>query len=145
MMVSGDGMSPHQILHTEIFESLVIWEVGNSLLRDTLRGGIWFTAIIPRPVPPIGLTSPDVGVGIMVMRVKDMRRIPSRDVVEVAGILVREVGRHDMMLVSDSGYDGIVPQTTIPYITHPADQNVISLCQQTLQPTEFGLSILVRS
>ena len=38
--ISRDSMSPHQIPHTEIFKSLVVWEVGNSALHDTLRGGI---------------------------------------------------------------------------------------------------------
>ena len=38
--VGGDGVSPHQIPHTEIFESLVEGETGHGALKDTLRGGI---------------------------------------------------------------------------------------------------------
>ena len=37
--VGGDGVSPHQIPHTEIVEGLVEREVGTSTFKDTLRGG----------------------------------------------------------------------------------------------------------
>ena len=74
-MVGGDSVSPHQILHTEIFEPFIIREVGNGLFQDMLRGGIWFMSIIPRPVPLTGLTSPDTGIGVAVARVENMRRI----------------------------------------------------------------------
>ena len=57
--------------------------------------------ITPRPVPSTGLASPNVGIGFVVTRVENMRRITSRDVVKVAKILIGEVGRHVMMLVSD--------------------------------------------
>ena len=102
-VVSRDSMSPHQISHTEIFKSLIVWEVGNGSLQDELRGGIWCAVIIPRPVPLAGTTSPDIGIRGRVMRGKDMRRTPSRDVIKVANI-ARRVGRHQVMV----GDDGIV-------------------------------------
>ena len=46
--IGGDGMSPHQIPHTEIVRPFVIGEASNGLLQDMLRGGIWFAAIVPR-------------------------------------------------------------------------------------------------
>ena len=52
--------------------------------------------IIPRPVLLAGTTSPDVGIRGRVMRSKDMRRIPSRDVIKVANI-ARRVGRHQVV------------------------------------------------
>ena len=110
--VGGDGMSPHQIPHTEIIESLVGGEAGHSTLKDKLRGGIWFTAV-PAIVPGAGGASPNIGIGVNAMRVADVRRVILRDVrivvLIVASILGR-VGRHLLvLLVSDEGDDGIVP------------------------------------
>ena len=48
--VGRDGVSPHQIPHTEIFKSLVEGETGHGALKDTLRGGIWLMAV-PGPIP----------------------------------------------------------------------------------------------
>ena len=97
--VSGDSVSPHQILHTEIFESLIIWETGHSALQDTLRGGIWLMAI-PGPIPRAGRPPPDIGIGRGMMRVANVRRIISGDVIKVANI-VGGARRHALMLVSD--------------------------------------------
>ena len=88
-MISGDGMSPHQILHTEIVKPFIVREVGNGLLQDTLRGGIGSLLVITRPIPLAGSTSPDVWIGRGMTRVEDMRRIPSRDVVVVVNIVSR--------------------------------------------------------
>ena len=38
-MVSRDSVSPHQILHTEIFKPFIVWETGHGLLQDMLREG----------------------------------------------------------------------------------------------------------
>ena len=93
-------MSPHQIPHTEIFKSFIIWEVGNGVLQDMLRRGIGSFLVIPGPVPLASSTPPDVWIGKWLVRVEDMRRIPSRDVVIVANIVGR-ARRHGMSLESD--------------------------------------------
>ena len=62
---------------------------------------------IPGPVPGAGSSPPDVGIGRGVMRVKDVRRIPSRDVVKVVNIVGR-ARRHVLMLVLMVGDDGII-------------------------------------
>ena len=116
--VGGDGMIPHQIPHTEIVKGLVIGEVGHSSFKDMLRGGIGSMAI-SGVIPGAGGTPPDMGIVIDPMRVTDVRRIITRDVGEIVNIVAR-AGRHVLvLLVSDEGDDGIVPQTTIPYITYP--------------------------
>ena len=92
-------MSPHQIPHTEIFKSLIEWETGHGALQDTLRGGIWLTSI-SGPVPGIGGSPPDVGIGRGATRIADVRRIIMRDVIIVVNIAGR-VGRHVLLLVSD--------------------------------------------
>ena len=99
MTIGRDSVSPHQIPHTEIFESLIVWETGHGVLQDMLRGGIWLMAV-PGPIPGAGSSPPDVGIGRGVTRVKDMRRIPTREVVIVTNI-VGGVGRHMLILVSD--------------------------------------------
>ena len=40
LMVGGDGVSPHQILHTEIVEPFVEGEAGHGVFKDMLSGGI---------------------------------------------------------------------------------------------------------
>ena len=45
--------------------------------------------IIPRPVPLAGSTPPDVWIGRGAARVEGVRRIPSRDVIEVMNIVGR--------------------------------------------------------
>ena len=99
LTVGGDGMSPHQILHTEIFESLVEGETGHGMLKDMLRGGIWLMSI-SGPVPGTGGPPPDVGIGRGTTRVADVRRIIPRDVIEVVNIVAR-TRRHVVVLVSD--------------------------------------------
>ena len=88
-------MSPHQIPHTEIIESLVVREVGNSPLQDTLRGGIP-AAATTGVVPRTGRTPPDLGIGVGTTGVGDMKRIPRRDrrvvVLIVPGIAGRTGG-----------------------------------------------------
>ena len=93
MMVGRDGVSPHQISHTEIFESLVKWKVSNSSLHNTLSRGIWCAAIIPGPVAVTGTTSPDIEIRGRAKKAGDVRRITSRDVIKVANI-ARRVRRH---------------------------------------------------
>ena len=100
-MVGGDSVSPHQIPHTEIVKSLVEGETGHGALQDTLRGGIWFTAV-PAIIPGTGRSPPDVGIGREMMRVTDMRRIITRDVIEVVNIATR-VGRHVLVLLVSDG------------------------------------------
>ena len=85
-MAGRDGVSPHQIPHTEIVESLVEREAGHGALKDMLRGGIWFIAI-PAIVPGAGRPPPDMRIGRGMMRVADVRRIIMRDVIEVASIM----------------------------------------------------------
>ena len=123
LTVGGDGMSPHQILHTEIIESFVEGEVGHSMLKDTLRGGIWFM-VVPAIVPRAGRPPPNEGIGVDVTMGSNKRTIIPRDVGIVALVLLSiglggVAGHLLVWLVSDEGDDGIVPQTTIPYITYP--------------------------
>ena len=63
LMIGGDGVSPHQILHTEIVQGLVEREVGTGTFKDTLRGGIWSVAV-PNVAPRAGGSSPDIGIGV---------------------------------------------------------------------------------
>ena len=105
LTVGRDSVSPHQILHTEIFKSLVEGETGHSALQDMLRGGIRLTAI-PTPVPGTGRTPPDVGIGVDTMRVADMRRIILRDMSIVALVIVSiraGGGRHLLVLLVSDG------------------------------------------
>ena len=104
--VGGDGVGPHQILHTEIVEPFIKGKAGHSTLKDMLRGGIWFTAV-PAIIPRAGRLSPNVGIGRGVTRVANVRRIIMRDVIEVANIAAG-AGRHVLLLVSDEGDDGII-------------------------------------
>ena len=118
LTVGGDGASPHQILHTEIFEPLVEGETGHGMLKDTLRGGIRLTTI-PGPIPGAGRSPPDVGIGRGATRVTDVRRIITRDVVKVMNIAAG-AGRHVLvLLVSDEGDDGIVPPDHHPLYNLP--------------------------
>ena len=98
--VGRDGMSPHQIPHTEIFESIVIWETGHGALQDTLRGGIWSVAIIPRPVPGAGGSPPDVGIRGRAALGGKKRTIILRNMGVIVDI-ARRVGRHVVLVISD--------------------------------------------
>ena len=148
--IGGDSVSPHQIPHTEIVEGFVEWEVGTGALKDMLRGGIRGPAVSDMS-PRTGSPSPDVGIGVadtlvrrrsMVIRPRDTRVVA----LVLLGITFGEVAGHWLtMLVSDEGDDGIVPSTTIPYITYPSDRDVSTVRQRNPQPTEFGLGILVKS
>ena len=121
--VGRDSVSPHQILHTEIFKSLIVWETGHSTLQDTLRGGIRLTAI-PAPVPGAGGTPPDVGIGRGATRVVDARKIIPRyvSIITLVGVSIRMGGvrRHSLvLLVSDEGDDGIIPPDHHPLYNLP--------------------------
>ena len=148
--IGGDGVSPHQIPHTEIVEGLVEREVGTSALKDMLRGGIWSPAI-SNMSPGTGGSPPDVGIGVddtLVRRRSTVIRL--RDTREVALVLLSiglggVAGHLLVLLVSDEGDDGIVPSTTIPYITYPSARDVSTVRQRNPRPTEFGLGTLVRS
>ena len=78
MTVSKDGVSPHQIPHTEIIEGLVEREVGHSLLKDMLRGGIR-SAAISGVMPGTGRTPPDAGIGVNATLRSNKRTIIPRD------------------------------------------------------------------
>ena len=122
--IGGDGVSPHQIPHTEIIEGFVEREVGTGTLKDMLRGGIWSPAV-SNMSPRTGSPSPDMEIGVddtlvrrrsMVIRPRDMRVVAP----VLLGITFGGVAGHWLvMLVSDEGDDGIVLSTTIPYITYP--------------------------
>ena len=115
-----------------------------------LRGGIWSPAV-PNMSPGTGSPPPDVGIGVddtlvrrrsMVIRPRDARVV----VLVLLGIAFGGVAGHLLVLmVRDEGDDGIVPSTTIPYITYLPARDVSIVCQRNLWPTEFGLGILVRS
>ena len=92
LTVGGDGMSPHQIPHTEIFESLVEGETGHSTLQDTLRGGIWLAGV-SGPVPGTSGSPPNVGIRRGVMRVMDVKRIIPSNMGKVTNI-ARRTRRH---------------------------------------------------
>ena len=101
--VGGDGVSPHQIPHTEIVEGLVEREVGTGALKDMLRGGIWSPAV-SNMSPRAGGSPPDVGIGVddtLVMRRSTVIRPRDTRVVAlvVAGIGLGGVLGH--LLVSD--------------------------------------------
>ena len=61
--IGGDGVSPHQIPHTEIVEGFVKREVGTGALKDMLRGGIWSPAV-SNMSPRTGGSPPDMGIGV---------------------------------------------------------------------------------
>ena len=147
--VSGDGVSPHQIPHTEIIEGLVKREVGTSTFKDTLRGGIWSPAVSDMP-PGTGGSPPDVGIGVddTLMRRSTIVTLTNMGIVTLVLTSIGlggVVGHWLALLVSDEGDDGIVLSTTIPYITYPSARDVSTVCQWTLRPTEFGLGNLLRS
>ena len=85
--VSGDGMSPHQIPHTEIVEPFIEGETSHGMLKDMLRGGIWFTAV-PAIVPRAGRTPPNVGIGVGTGLGSNKRTIIPRDVGIVVFVLM---------------------------------------------------------
>ena len=143
-MISGDSVSPHQILHTEIVKGFIKREVGTSALKDMLRGGIWSPAV-SNMLPRTGGSPPDVGIGVNDMLVRRRSTIvPTRDTRVVTLVLTSiglagVVGHLLALLVSDEGDDGVVPSTTIPYITYPSAQDVSTVCQWILRPMGFGL------
>ena len=114
LTVGGDGVSPHQIPHTEIIKGFIKGKVGHGMLKDMLRGGIWTTAI-SGVMPRTGGPPPDMRIGVDTTRVVDMGRVITRDVVEVANI-ARQARRHVMLLVSD---DGIIPPNHHPLYNLP--------------------------
>ena len=95
MVISRDGVSPHQIPHTEIIEPFVVREVGNSLLQDTLRGGIGSLPVITRPSSLAGSTSPGVRIRGRVMLSSKKGTIILKDMGIVTSIVL--VGRHKMV------------------------------------------------
>ena len=101
MTIGGDSVSPHQILHAEILEPFVVGEASNGLLQDTLRGGIRFVVIIPRPVPGAGGPPPDVGIRGRAMLRGKKRTIILKDMGIVMSIVARRVRRHVVLLVND--------------------------------------------
>ena len=116
LTVGGDGVSPHQIPHTEIIEGFVEREVGTGVSKDMLRGRIWSPAVLNMS-PGTGSSPPDVGIGIdntlvrrrsTVIRPRDTRVVA----LVVAGIGLGGVVRH--LSVSDEGDDGIVPSNHHP-------------------------------
>ena len=102
-------------------------------------------------VPGAGGSPPDMGIGVndtLMRRRSTIVALTNMGVVALVllGIGLGGVAGHLLaLLVSDEGDDGIVPSTTIPYITYPSARDVSIVCQWSLWPTEFGLSILVRS
>ena len=86
LTVSGDGVSPHQIPHTEIVEGFVSREVGTGMFKDTLRGGIWSSAV-SGVTPGTGSPPPDLGIGVNVTR-RGSTIITPRDMRIVALILL---------------------------------------------------------
>ena len=145
--IGRDGVSPHQILHTEIVEGLVEREVGTGALKDMLRGGIWSPAV-SNVSPRTGGSPPDMGIGVddtLVRRRSTVIRLRDTRVVAfvVAGIGLGGVLGH--WLVSDKGDDGIIPSTAIPYITYLPARDVSTVRQRDPRPTEFGLGTLVKS
>ena len=85
--VGRDGVSPHQILHTEIIKSFIEGKAGHSVLKDTLRGGIWFMAV-PAIVPRAGGSTPDIGIGINAALGSNKRTIIPREVGIVTLVLM---------------------------------------------------------
>ena len=123
LMVGRDGVSPHQVPHTEIFKPLIEGKTGHGALQDTLREGIWLVGV-SGPVPGIGGPPPDVGIGVDTMRVVDVRRIIPRYVAIVVFVVVSiraggVVGHLLVLLVSDEGDDGIVPPNHHPLYNLP--------------------------
>ena len=86
--IGRDGMSPHQIPHTEIVEGLIEREVGTGMLKDMLRGGIWSSAVLDM-VPGAGGSPPDMGIGVNSTLVRRRSTIvPTRDTGVVAPVLL---------------------------------------------------------
>ena len=138
--VGRDGVSPHHIPHTEIVEGFIEREVRTGVLKDMLRGGIWSLAISDMS-PRTGGSPPDMGIGVddTLMR-RRSTIIPTRDTGVVTFVLTGiglggVVGHWLALLVSDEGDDGIVPSTTIPYITYlsACQGNPCTLLQTPLQ------------
>ena len=97
MTIGRDDVSPHQIPHTEIFESFVVWEVGNGALQDMLRGGIGSFMVIPGPVLLTGSTPPDMRVRGRVTLSGKERTIILKDMGIVTNVvMMRGVRRHKM-------------------------------------------------
>ena len=101
--IGGDGMSPHQILHTEIVEGFIKREVGTSMFKDMLRGGIWSLAI-SGVTPGTGSPSPDLGIGVdATLRRKRSTIVATRDMGVVMfvllGIGLGRVVRHVLVIV----------------------------------------------
>ena len=130
--VGRDGVSPHQIPHTEIVEGLVKREAGHGPFKDTLRGGIW-SAAIPGMMPRAGGSPPDMGIGVDVMPRRNKRTIITRDVGIVTLVLLSigfggVAGHLLVWLVSDEGDDGIVPLNHHPLYNLPFSPR----CQHSL-------------
>ena len=145
--IGGDGVSPHQIPHTEIVEGLVEREVGTGALKDMLRGGIWGPAV-SNVSPRTGGSPPDMGIGVDNTLVRRRSTIIRPRDTRVVALVVASIGFGGVLghwLVSDEGGDGIVPSTTIPYITYPLARDVSIIRQRNPRPTDFGLGTLVRS
>ena len=114
-----------------------------------LRGGIWSPAV-SNVLPRAGGSPPDVGIRVddtLVRRRSTVIRLRDTRVVALVllGIMFGGVAGHLLMLVSDEGDDGIIPSTTIPYITYPSARDVSTVRQRNPRPMEFGLGTLVRS
>ena len=99
--IGGDGVSPHQIPHTEIVEGLIEWEVGHGSFKDMLRGGIWSLAV-SGVTPGTGSPSPDLGIGVDTMLRSKKRIIIPRDmgivVLVLLGIGLGGIARHVLVV-----------------------------------------------
>ena len=87
LTIGRDGVSPHQIPHTEIIKSFVKGEAGHGTFKDMLRGGIGFTAV-PAIVPRAGGSPPNVGIGVDAALGSNKRTIILRDVGIVTLVLM---------------------------------------------------------
>ena len=112
-----------------------------------LRGGIWSPAV-SNMSPRTGGSPPDVGIGIDDTLVRRRSTVIRPRDTGIVALVVMGIGLGGVLghwLVSDEGDDGIVPSTTIPYITYLSARDVSTIRQWNLRPTEFGLGTLVRS
>ena len=124
-MVGGNGVSPHHIPYTEIVKGFVEREVRTGTFKDTLRGGIWSSAVSDM-VPGTDSSSPDLGIGVDDMLMRRRSTVVTLTNTRVVALVLLSIGLGGVvghllaLLVSDEGDDGIVPSTTISYITYPS-------------------------
>ena len=112
-----------------------------------LRGGIWSLAI-SNMSPGTGSPSPDLGIGVDATLGRRRSTIITPRDTRIVALVLLGIGLGGVLghwSVSDEGDDGIVPSTTIPYITYLSARDVSTIRQRNPRPTEFGLGTLVRS